>query len=312
MQSADASRPESASTIETRVILSTMHRHAAISVGLFTLLFLSAPASAWWGDGHALLSRAAVLAQPQEVPAFFREAGDHVAHISYDPDIAKNRAAPHLYDAEFPEHFVDLELLGGAEIPAKRHDFIALCDSLGVDPDKVGYAAHAIAEYTERLTVAFAEHRAWPENEMIRWKILVYAGFLAHYAEDLAQPLHATIHYDGRVVAGDGDKPHRGIHEKVDSLVERLDMDPADLARRVSVAPIDGDLFAAVRNQVYESNGRVDRVYELVDGLGDDISTEARAFADERARRAVTFTANLFLTAWVESEQVRLPGWLER
>ena len=291
-----------AATIEKRTSLSTL-----LVLGL---CLLASQAHAWWGNGHGILTHAAVLAQPQEVPTFFRDAAAQVAHMSFDPDVAKNRAAPHLYDGEFPEHFFDLELIEGADIPPKRHEFIALAHRLGVAPNKVGYAPYAITEYTERLTVAFAEHRKWPENAMIHHKIFVYAGILAHYAEDIAQPLHATIHYDGRVVDG-GDKQHAGIHETVDSLIERLEMKPGDLARAVSVAPIEGDLFDAVRAQIYESNGRVDRTYELVEGL-DPVSAEGRAFAQERARRAVAFTASLFLTAWQQSAAVRLPGWLER
>ena len=37
-----------------------------------------------------------------------------------------------------------------------------------------------------------------------------------------------------------------------------------------------------------------------------------RAFAEARARTAVYFTASLYLTAWHQSEEIRLPRWLER
>lgn len=279
-------------------------------IPMLALCLLAGEAQAWWGNGHGILTQAAVLAQPQEMPAFFRAGAAEVAHMSFDPDVAKNRAAPHLYDGEFPEHFFDLELIEGADIPRTRHAFIALAVDLGVAPNKVGYAPYSITEYTERLAIAFAEHRKWPENQMIQHKIFVYAGILAHYAEDIAQPLHATIHYDGRAVDG-GDKVHAGIHETVDSLVERLEMKPAELARSVTVAPFEGDLFDAVCAQIYESNNRVDRTYELVQDL-ESLSGAGRAFAQERARRAVAFTASLYLTAWQQSAAVRLPGWLAR
>lgn len=275
------------------------------------VLAFAAPGHAWWGDGHGILSQAAVLAQPQEVPAFFRGGAASVAHASFDPDIFKNRAAPNLYDGEHHEHYIDLELLAGAELPPLRHDFISLCQSLDQSPAKVGYAPYAITEHAQRLMLAFAEHRKWPDNTVIQAKVLIYAGILAHYAQDVAQPLHTTIHFDGRT-ADDGTKQHVGIHETMDSAVERLQMDPAKLARSVSVAPFEGDLFDAVHGQILQSHSHVDHLYELADGLGDDMSDEGRQFAQERARHAVTFTANLFLTAWVASEDVRLPGWLER
>lgn len=300
----------SAGTIERRLSLST---RVPPHWSLLTALALASalPASAWWGDGHGILTRAAVLALPQQMPAFFRAGAETAAHMSCDPDLAKNPAAPHLAHAEAPEHRFDPELLQGHDLPDERYAFLALCQRLGVAPEVVGLAPYAIAEHTERLAVAFAEHRRWPENAMIQSKCLVYAGILAHYAEDLAQPLHATVHHDGRTSA-DGSSPHMGIHEKVDAIVERLRLDPADLARQVRVAPIaPGELFAAIRAQVVESAGRVDRVYELAGDL-DPVTDAGRAFAQERALRAVSFTASLYLTAWRMSEQVRLPGWLQR
>ena len=273
-------------------------------------LALAQPAAAWWGDTHALLTRASVLVLPGEVPAFFRSGGQMAAHLSFDPDIAKNRGAPHVRHGEFPEHFADIELLQGQELPDQRYDFVALCDTLDIAPEEVGFAPYAVTEYAERLAVAFAEHRKWPENEAIQAKCLVYAGFLAHYAEDIVQPLHATIHYNGRV--GDaGSRTGAGIHEKVDSLIERIGLTAGELAKGVQVAPVDGELFAAVRDQVLESNGQVDRVYDLAGGL-DPVTAPARAFAEERGRRAVAFTASLYLTAWRLSEGIRLPSWLKR
>ncbi len=294
--------------IERQPRLSTQVVVAALTfmvMGLFPM-----PSHAWWGNSHGIMTQAAVLAQPQEVPAFFRKSADAVAHMSFDPDIAKNRAASNLYDSEFPEHYFDLELLKGEEAPDKRHAFIELCNRLGVGPSDVGYAPYAITESTQRLMIAFAEHRKWPDNQMIQSKILVYAGILAHYAEDLAQPLHATIDFDGRLNDA-GEKEQVGIHEAMDSIIERLEMKPDKLALEVSVAAIEGDLFAAVLAQAYESNGKVDDLYELAEGL-DPVSEQGKLFAEERARRAVAFTARLYLTAWQRSAAVRLPGWLER
>ena len=190
---------------------------------------VAVPAQAWWGDGHGILTEGAVLALPEDVPAFFRQGGNIASHTVFDPDLFKNRGAPLLSHAEHGEHYFDLEYLEGRAIPAKRFDFIALCFELELDPTKVGMAPYAIAEWTGRLAVAFAEHRKWPENEVIQQKCLVYAGILAHYAEDICQPLHATRDYDGKKQA-DGTVIGKGIHEQVDSSVERLGFAPEDLA----------------------------------------------------------------------------------
>ena len=301
----------SAPNLQRPITMSTLPISATI---LVLALAPFTPAVAWWGDGHEILTKASIQALPEQMPAFFRSAADAIAHLSQDPDLAKNRGVPLVSDAEFPEHNFDPELLGEESYPDKRYDFVALCQGLSVRPEKVGFSPYAISEWTQRLAVAFAEHRKWPADTVIHSKILVYAGFVAHYSQDLVQPLHATIHYDGRAGA-DGESPHTGIHEAVDAAVQKMALNPVQLAAQVQVEAITGDLFAAIRQQVAESNGQVDRVYELATDLRGDkgpSSKEAQAFIVARAQRATEFTASLYVTAWTLSEQLRLPGWLTR
>ncbi len=280
----------------------------------YWLMTAAAATQAWWGDGHALLSRASIEALPDQMPQFFRDGGDVVAHMSLDPDLAKNSGVPLLSHGEFSEHNFDPELLKGETYPDKRYDFVKLCSRLGVAPEKVGFSPYAIAEWTQRLAVAFAEHRRWPNDQTIQQKSLIYAGFLAHYSQDLVQPLHATIHYDGRADAN-GKVPNSGIHETVDAALERMGVGPIQLAAGASVTSFEGNLFEAIRRQVQESNGQVTHLYDLADQFegADGPSTEqARRFIHERGRRAAEFTASLYLTAWVTSKQLRLPGWVAR
>ena len=272
---------------------------------------VAVPAQAWWGDGHGILTEGAVLALPEEVPAFFRQGGNIASHTVFDPDLFKNWGAPLLSHAEHGEHYFDIEYLEGREIPPQRFDFIALCFELELDPTKVGMAPYAIAEWTGRLAVAFAEHRKWPENEAIRQKCLVYAGILAHYAEDICQPLHATRDFDGKEQA-DGTVIGKGIHEKVDSSVERLGFAPEDLAAGQELEDFSDSLMEEIVDQIEQSNGLVEEVYALLDQWDDEEDTQMRAFAKARARTSVHFTASLYLTAWNQSAEIRLPGWLQR
>ena len=271
---------------------------------------VAVPAQAWWGDGHGILTEGAVLALPEDVPAFFRQGGNIASHTVFDPDLFKNRGAPLLSHAEHGEHYFDLEYLEGRAIPAKRFDFIALCFELELDPTKVGMAPYAIAEWTGRLAVAFAEHRKWPENEAIQQKCLVYAGMLAHYAEDICQPLHATRDYDGKKQA-DGTVIGKGIHEQVDSAVERLGFAAEDLAAEQDIVAFDS-LMKAITDQIKKSNGRVEEVYALLGHWEDKSDARVRALALEFAQTSVRFTASLYLTAWHQSAEIRLPGWLQR
>ncbi len=271
---------------------------------------MAVPAQAWWGDGHGILTEGTMLALPEEMPAFFRQGGNIASHVVFDPDLFKNRRAPLLSHAEHGEHYFDLEYLEGRAIPAKRFDFIALCFELGLDPTKVGLAPYAIAEWTERLAVAFAEHRQWSENEAIQQKCLVYAGILAHYAEDICQPLHATRDFDGKKQA-DGTVIGKGIHEQVDSSVERLGFAPGDLAAEQEVIAFDS-LTKAIADQIRASNWRVEEVYALLGRWEDESDARVRALALDLARTSVRFTASLYLTAWHQSAEINLPRWLER
>lgn len=274
------------------------------------------PTDAWIGSAHDILTVAAVKALPDEVPFFFRANHRGIAHAVYDPDVSKNRGTPIVRRAERPEHYLDLELLEGHEPPPDRFSFIALCAKIGKKPEQVGFLPYAVTEWTERLAVSFAEHRQWPDNPHIRNKCLIYAGFLAHYAQDMCQPLHLTIHFDGRVQA-DGTKGHKGIHMNVDALPHFLKMNAYALADRLEVAVADS-LVVTVMGRLKDGFARVDDVYALADVLpafGTQEWTEhegVKDFAWDRARASVQFTATLFLTAWRRSADIRIPDWLDR
>lgn len=280
------------------------------------ILLFGSRGEAWWPKGHGLLTRAAVNALPEEVPAFFRAGETAIGHYALDPDVSKNKGAPFVRKAEFPEHFIDLEYLKGSALPKYRYEYIPLCAKLGVRPEKVGFLPYALSEWTHRLAVAFAEHRKWPSSPFIQDKCLVYAGFIAHYAQDMCQPLHLTIHYNGRANP-DGSSPGTGIHQKVDGLIQHLKLTPEVMVRGQKIKPYD-DLMEAIFDQIYAGRKLIDLVYELGPDLPDlegekwmPVSSVEK-FTIERGREATRFTAALYLTAWKISKKITLPSWLDR
>ena len=287
-----------------------MKRFCTILI-LFSFM-LTTPAWAWWGGGHDIMTQAAIKSLPDEVPEFFRNAGKMVAHCSYDPDLSKERGTPHARQAEYSEHYIDIELFGEHPIPDGREAHIQFCAEIGLTPREVGTLPYAVAEWTERLAFAFAEYRKWPDNPMIQNKCFVYAGFLAHYAQDMCQPLHLTIHFDG-IKQEDGTRLHKGIHEKVDSAVERLKLDPMELAKAQQIEAV-GDLMPAIIEQIKSGHTLVDNVYELANDWQNlkNPTPALTDFVNNRARESVRWTASLYLTAWELSENIRLPGWLDR
>jgi len=307
----------------------------------------TSPAWAWYGKGHVVATQFALAALPDDVPPFFREGGELVVSTVVDPDTFARGGGPwELRSVESQEHFFDLEFFTKAAdtkepwtLPATRFEFLEQCYGRNVKPYRVGLAPYAIMEWTQRLTVAFAEHRRWPEDKAIQQKCLVYAGFLAHYAQDICQPLHTTISYDGRVEKPSDPSPRTGIHNKVDSLIGRLDAKPTDvltglnttplynredLPKPPTTAPTSGPtarpgpspLLQAVMAQIEASHKLVGTVYELEESLPDfDYSKPlsdtpaVHDFALERLRETTRFTASLFLTAWRDSEFIEIPAW---
>jgi len=275
--------------------------------------FVLGPVSAWDSYGHRTMAEAAVLGLPEDVPGFFRWGATTVAHTAIDPDVMKSRDTPQLGHQEFPEHFLDFELMNGTSIPELRYDFVAQMIDIGRKPNQVGFILYAVTEGTQRLSLAFAEHRCWPDSPHVRSKALIYAGLLAHYAEDMVQPLHTSVHYDGRANEA-GQSPRSGIHRRVDSLFEQ----PGFSAPVEAVQPeVFDDLWAAVKTEFMAGHALVETVYELEPALaglydGGVWDPALSAFAAERYQRTVDFLASLYLTAWHDSAAIDLSSWLSR
>ena len=276
----------------------------------------------WHAPGHKQITALAVDAVPDDMPAFFIEGVETVTHCACDPDFFREPfAEAEVTAAERPEHYFDIEWLNGAPIPPDRAAFLNWCADNDVDVASIGLLPYAVTEWTQRLTVAFAEYRRYPDNPAIQAKCLVYAGLLSHYAQDLCQPLHTTIHYDGRV-GPDGKSPGTGIHTKVDALIGKLaatvDVD-VDSMGIESITPFD-NLFEGVVQQLLTSHELVDVVYRMEPLLPDydapfDHNADgawAAVFAAERLKAATHFTARLYLTAWVNSEKLTFPDWYAR
>ncbi|MGB5889522.1 MAG: hypothetical protein WBH75_06055 [Thermoanaerobaculia bacterium] len=289
------------------------------------LLLMTPSCWAWHTQGHRIATEAAVEALPASVPRFFRDAAETIAHSSIDPDLAKARGFPELLAEEFPEHYLDVELLGGRPFPPTRYDLIQLATWLGSEPGaegeefgpaQTGTLPYSIVEGAQRLTMAFAEHRRWPHNPDIQAKALVYAGLLAHYAEDLCSPLHTTIHHNGRANP-DGSSPHTGFHHQVDVLFERGGFDRAEAVEGLELDVYD-KFMPAVSREFDDSHALVDTVYDLepllpeIEDGESRLAPAVRVFTAQRYRAAVRFTARLFLTAWEKSAEVELPDWLIR
>jgi hypothetical protein len=262
-------------------------------------------ASAWWVKGHESIAEAGAAGLPDEMPAFFRGGGKAMAHSSGDPDRWKNPAANHLRAAEAPDHYLDLEDYEGKDLPADRYKAIALLIELKKQPEKVGMLPYAIMENYDRLSCAFYDYRADPDNKAAQAKCLVYAGNLAHFTGDCSMPLHTTRNYDGRLV--DGKMKQKGIHAKIDGFPEKNGVTAEEIARGLKAKQID-DVWAYVLKTIKESHEQIDKCYELDEaGAFDKPTDESRKFIVARCRVGAQFTMDLWYTAWLRSAKMPKP-----
>jgi hypothetical protein len=264
---------------------------------------------AWWVKGHATITEAAAARLPDELPAFFRNGGKHMAHFAGDPDRWKNREASFLRAAEEGNHFLDTEDLDGKPLPAThRFDAIRLiAGELKKEPNKVGFLPYAIMENYDKLTVAFYDHRQEPNNPAVPMKCLVHGGVLAHYTADAAMPLHTTRDYDGRPQP-DGTVKQKGIHAKIDAFPEKFGLTAEEICRGLEAKKID-DVWGHVNKFIAESHTHVGRCYELdAKGAFDTPTDESRAFILARCKAGAQLTLDLWYTAWLRSTKLP-PHW---
>ncbi|MCC6679964.1 MAG: hypothetical protein IT445_03585 [Phycisphaeraceae bacterium] len=287
---------------------------------LLALIYPAVNAHAWHDEGHLYSALAAVRALPDDVPQFFRDGRKTVAHCSIDPDTWRHDNAPQIGNATSSDHYLDWEMVADLELPATRSDYVKLCLEHDIDPQNAGYLPYAIVEGEQRLALAFAEHRRWPDNPHIQIKCLVYAGILSHLTADLQMPLHTTIDFDGRTTRYDDGSfsrsPRTGIHARIDALPTKLPY--AQLfTEPLLISPIEGDLMQAVLGAFAASHSLVDRCYELEADLPQtpDLNLtdpQVIAFTIERTRAAASFTAAIFLRAWTDSAAMTPADWLDR
>lgn len=263
---------------------------------------------AWWVDGHARVAEAAASGLPDDVPAFFRDAGKQLGHLSGDPDRWKNPSCKHLKAAEAPDHFIDLEDYQGNKLPEDRYQAVALLQKLKQKPERVGMLPYAIMENYDRLRCAFYDYREVMKKEKkdgdevaaIRAKCVVYAGILAHFTGDCVMPLHTTRNFDGRPDK-EGKVRQKGIHAKIDAFPERFGLEMREIRAGLTARQVE-DVWGRVLATIDDSHALVERCYEFDDkGAFDKPTPESRKFILERCRAGAQLTMDLWLTAWKRS-----------
>lgn len=291
-----------------------------LGLGFLLFAFVIPQQAAWgWGsDGHMYVNRVAAEKLPQDVPAFLRNAVAELAYLGPEPDRWRDNSDPALKSAQEPDHYIDLERIAWLDhLPEGRYEFYQKLYEKRAQtkdnpddylPERVGLQPYIVMEIFGRLKSAFREYRSLLERhqptEFVEHKVVFYAGWLGHYVADGSQPLHTTIHYNGWVGANPkGYATRRGIHAEFETAYVSRNIAATDFANLVRAPEHIADPFGSYMQYLRNSNGLVERVYELdkAGGFRDAGSREAFDFTAQRLAAGSQMLLNLWYTAWLDS-----------
>ncbi len=299
-------------------------------------LLLATPAHAWGPEGHRMINRLAAESLPGDVPAFLRSprALDTIEYLGPEPDRWRGRAEPELATEQAPDHFLDEEwadLAGspcpkgspgcsptGTMLPKGRYDYFrALAGAqkmhpeLPLNPDKVGTQPWQVEEVWERLKSDLRDYRQLAATHgdvgPVETVVLFEAGWLGHYVADGAQPLHATINYNGWVEKANpnGYTTEHGIHSQFESVYVAANIKIADVARLMATtkSQVINDEWTQYLDYLHHANSLVAQTYKLekAGGFRDAGTPEAKIFTEERLAAGSIELRDLIYSAWVHS-----------
>ena len=267
-----------------------------LGVAVALVCWSAPPAGAWWRPGHEHMSEGAVSHLPPGLQWFFEDNIDAVRTYSGDEPPRP------------PEHYIDIDLYPGWPGTPIIRDLQQAEDTYGADfVANAGTAPWAVADHTVELSdqmLAATTEQDWLD-------LLVTAGQLAHYIEDLHNPLHLTENYNGQNTG------NYGIHARyegymINAYLDQLTISPAPSACQYQASMID-TIFDSIEGAGADP-GNYPFVNDIMDAddiahavdpsEGDDYYAALwlnTAFTPALFQDASEMVASAWYTAWVDA-----------
>jgi hypothetical protein len=287
------------------------------ALALTLAFFVCAPLFAWSEKGHYIVSEAATMSLPTDMPQFFYRAFPQLIWLAYDPDRWRG-SGPSLDAANPPDHFIDYEYVAPLTLPPDRYKFIALLGTSGtlrrhgLENSWTGFLPWRIAEMAEQLTNEWRQWRtASPETRrFIEADIIRDAGVLGHFAGDASNPHHATYNFNGWVDPNPNGYPTDcGTHDRFERYFVSHAMSTSDVTPLVKPPALLTDYFAAALAEVRESNSLVEPLYRLDrDGAFALVTPPSRQgveFTASRLAAGASMLRDLWWSSWKNSAKPR-------
>lgn len=252
-------------------------------------------ALAWGLAGHRIITAEAAARMPPEAGTLFETGAARLQEASLEPDaVWKGRDGAE----ERVRHYINLDAL--AEPPFS-----------GFPRTRREAESRFGAETVRRNGVL-----PWRVTEMLaelekamrggsRDRVLSAAGWLAHYAADLFEPLHLTSNFDGQKTC------NQGIHKAFETeLIEsRREAYARAVARGKRAVEIIADPEGSILEWMRTSYGLVDKVLAadsasvraMKEGHADyweSLDRRAGPIAQRQMSAAANAVASLWYTAW--------------
>lgn len=166
-------------------------------LALLLLVCLFAVLTLGWGfNVHRMITRVAINRLPPESLSYFEPITNEVIRYSTYPD--EHRTEPNA-------HFMEIDFYGNYPFSAFPYSFKEAVKKYGeTTVISHGWVPWAVKKYYDKLVAAIATHSP---------NVAKYAGMMAHFAEDLHMPLHATENFDGQLTG------QSGIHALWESII---------------------------------------------------------------------------------------------
>jgi len=269
-----------------------MKIRATVAVWIGVVGLAAQYAGAWWDTGHRHMTAAAVDHLPYPLRAFFTDHRDTVSYLSglEPPGIA---------------HYIDIDAYPefGVVVPFP-HDLAYLVSVHGLDfVDEQGLGPWWADEYAGYLSTMMAD--ASTEQDWV--DLLQMAGMVAHLIEDLHNPLHLTMNYNGQLTG------NYGIHQRYEGhMVERyLDQLPISPAPDACVHHPDllDSIFTGIEADYYyvddimaadDLASAIDPTH-LSDAYYAALWAETDDFTQYLFQDASELVAGAWYTAWVNA-----------
>jgi hypothetical protein len=283
------------------------------NIKIYAFILLVPILLSWGTFGHEHINRAAVLALPAPLQAFFYNHIDFITQESSVPDLRKYTLND---NAEKPRHYIDLENFGTIDsLPAtlsevkKKYDEMFLLQN--------GVLPWYIEEMMDKLTKAFKEKR--------KTEILFLAADLGHYIGDAHMPLHTSANHDRQFTN------QKGIHSFWEAQLPEMFGDKYNyfIGEAVYINDISKETWRMINashllvdslllaDRELKLQFPADNIY-LKDDSGNLIKNKfnvpvhseeycrqynqkLKGMVENQMRLAISSTANFWYTAWVNA-----------